>query len=359
MRPASGSSSSRASPPGVAHSSRLRSRTVDDDRALVERQLGRPPRAFRRVVVRCPFGRPAVTEQAPLRRGRRAVPDDVLPHLPRTSWRRSRGSRPPAASSAGAGVRARRSEPWPTSLAAAAHERAAPACGRELPELGSAARRAPGGSSACTPTSAFALARPGLRARRADPRRGRAALARPLLLHRLESPQWRRTLESTRREWEEGYRRLQASRRRTVRRYERLLAQVDLVLDGAPPPRRPDVHARASSPRRTATPTAGCWRRCSRPRRRRAGRPARRSSRTRPSTSTRAARATTSREPALRERRRRKRSTRRRVVWAVVLRARLRDRDRARPGARGQPAAAASTRRRTTSRSRCRQSRRR
>ena len=36
-----------------------------DDRAIVERQLGRAPRAFRRVVVRCPFGRPAVTEQAP------------------------------------------------------------------------------------------------------------------------------------------------------------------------------------------------------------------------------------------------------------------------------------------------------
>jgi uncharacterized protein len=36
-----------------------------DDRAVVERQLGRPPRAFRRVVVRCPWGRPAVTEQAP------------------------------------------------------------------------------------------------------------------------------------------------------------------------------------------------------------------------------------------------------------------------------------------------------
>ena len=36
-----------------------------DDRAVVERQLGRPPRAFRRVVVRCPFGRPAVTEQSP------------------------------------------------------------------------------------------------------------------------------------------------------------------------------------------------------------------------------------------------------------------------------------------------------
>jgi uncharacterized protein len=34
-----------------------------DDRAVVERQLGRPPRAMRRVVVRCPFGAPAVTEQ--------------------------------------------------------------------------------------------------------------------------------------------------------------------------------------------------------------------------------------------------------------------------------------------------------
>ena len=36
-----------------------------DDKAVVERQLGRTPRAFRRVVLRCPFGAPAVTEQAP------------------------------------------------------------------------------------------------------------------------------------------------------------------------------------------------------------------------------------------------------------------------------------------------------
>lgn len=36
-----------------------------EDRAVVERQLGRPPRAFHRVVVRCPFGLPAVTEQTP------------------------------------------------------------------------------------------------------------------------------------------------------------------------------------------------------------------------------------------------------------------------------------------------------
>jgi hypothetical protein len=36
-----------------------------DDEAVVAQQLGRPPRAFRRVVVRCPYGRPAVTEQWP------------------------------------------------------------------------------------------------------------------------------------------------------------------------------------------------------------------------------------------------------------------------------------------------------
>jgi hypothetical protein len=36
-----------------------------DDRTLVEQQLGRPPRAFRRVARRCPFAAPAVTEQAP------------------------------------------------------------------------------------------------------------------------------------------------------------------------------------------------------------------------------------------------------------------------------------------------------
>ena len=49
-----------------------------DDRELVARQLGRPPRAFRRVVVRCPFGRPAVTEQAPY--------DDSGEPFPTTYW---------------------------------------------------------------------------------------------------------------------------------------------------------------------------------------------------------------------------------------------------------------------------------
>jgi uncharacterized protein len=51
---------------------------VESDRAVVERQLGRPPRAFRRVVVRCPFGRAAVTEQAPY--------DDNGEPFPTTFW---------------------------------------------------------------------------------------------------------------------------------------------------------------------------------------------------------------------------------------------------------------------------------
>jgi hypothetical protein len=45
-----------------------------DDREIVARQLGRAPRAFRRVAVRCPFGRPAVTEQAPIDEDGRPFP---------------------------------------------------------------------------------------------------------------------------------------------------------------------------------------------------------------------------------------------------------------------------------------------
>ncbi|TML04934.1 MAG: DUF501 domain-containing protein [Actinobacteria bacterium] len=74
--PASISSSSRASRPGKGPT--LGSRVVESDRAVVERQLGRPPRAFRRVAVRCPFGRPAVTEQAAY--------DDAGEPFPTTFW---------------------------------------------------------------------------------------------------------------------------------------------------------------------------------------------------------------------------------------------------------------------------------
>jgi uncharacterized protein len=55
-----------------------------DDREIVERQLGRAPRAFRRVAVRCPFGRPAVAEQAPFDEDGRPFPTQfyvTCPHL--------------------------------------------------------------------------------------------------------------------------------------------------------------------------------------------------------------------------------------------------------------------------------------
>jgi len=54
-----------------------------DDRATLERQLGRAPRAFRRVVVRCPFGRPAVTEQAPYDDAGRPFPTTYYLTCPR------------------------------------------------------------------------------------------------------------------------------------------------------------------------------------------------------------------------------------------------------------------------------------
>ena len=49
-----------------------------DDREIVARQLGRAPRAFRRVVVRCPWGRPAITEQDAL--------DESGEPFPTTFW---------------------------------------------------------------------------------------------------------------------------------------------------------------------------------------------------------------------------------------------------------------------------------
>ena len=44
------------------------------DEELVARQIGRTPRAFARVAVRCPFGRPAVTEQTPFDEDGRPFP---------------------------------------------------------------------------------------------------------------------------------------------------------------------------------------------------------------------------------------------------------------------------------------------
>jgi hypothetical protein len=51
---------------------------VASDRDVVAQQIGREPRAFGRVVVRCPFGKPAVTEQTPF--------DDAGAPFPTTFW---------------------------------------------------------------------------------------------------------------------------------------------------------------------------------------------------------------------------------------------------------------------------------
>jgi len=130
---------------------------VESDRAVVERQLGRPPRAFRRVVVRCPFGRPAVTEQEPY--------DDAGEPFPTTFWLTcphlvAAVSRLEAAGGVERWTRAAQEEPQ----LAASLERADQEQRRLRPELdlGIGGARAGAGSLKCLHAHvAFALARPG------------------------------------------------------------------------------------------------------------------------------------------------------------------------------------------------------
>jgi hypothetical protein len=130
---------------------------MESDRAVVERQLGRAPRAFRRVVVRCPFGRPAVTEQAAY--------DDAGEPFPTTYWLTcphlvAAVSRQEAAG----GV-----ERWSRTAAGdadlgASLDRAHAEQRRVRPELdlGIGGARADAGSMKCLHAHvAFALARPG------------------------------------------------------------------------------------------------------------------------------------------------------------------------------------------------------
>jgi hypothetical protein len=130
---------------------------MDRDRAFVERQLGRPPRAFRRVAVRCPFGRPAVTEQAPY--------DDRGEPFPTTYWLTcphlvQQVSRLEAAGGVERWTRATDEDPeLRASLASANDEQR-----RLRPELdlGIGGARAGAGSLKCLHAHvAFALAHPG------------------------------------------------------------------------------------------------------------------------------------------------------------------------------------------------------
>lgn len=130
--------------------------TPIDDAAIVARQLGRTPRAFRRVAVRCPFGRPAVTEQAPLDEAGRPFPTQfyvTCPHLVAAI------SRLEAAGGVERWTRAARADPE----LAASLDRAHAEQRMLRPELdagiGGSTR---GGSLKCLHAhAAFALARPG------------------------------------------------------------------------------------------------------------------------------------------------------------------------------------------------------
>jgi hypothetical protein len=130
---------------------------MDDDRAVVARQIGREPRAFRRVVVRCPFGRPAVTEQEPFDRNGAPFPTTYWLTCPHAVAKVSRLE-------AGGGV-----ERWTQAVhddaeLAASLARANDQQRRLRPELetGIGGARADAGSLKCLHAHvAFALARPG------------------------------------------------------------------------------------------------------------------------------------------------------------------------------------------------------
>jgi hypothetical protein len=127
-----------------------------DDREIVERQLGRPPRAFRRVAVRCPFGLPAVTEQAPFDAAGTPFPTQfwlTCPHLVTGL------ARVEAAGGVDSWTAAAVADPELRASLARAHAEQR-ALRPELPGgIGGATR---GGSLKCLHAhAAFALARPG------------------------------------------------------------------------------------------------------------------------------------------------------------------------------------------------------
>lgn len=130
---------------------------MEDDRAVLERQLGRSPRAFRRVAVRCPFGRPAVTEQE--------AQDNAGEPFPTTFWLScphlvAAVSRLEAAGGVERWSRAAADDPELASSIENAH--AAQRALRPELDLGVGGARPGAGSLKCLHAHvAFALARPG------------------------------------------------------------------------------------------------------------------------------------------------------------------------------------------------------
>jgi hypothetical protein len=130
---------------------------MEDDRAVVARQIGREPRAFRRVVVRCPFGRPAVTEQAPFDNAGAPFPTAYWLTCPRAV---AQVSRLEAAGGVERWTRATQEDP----VLATSLERANEEQRRLRPELGlgiGGARADAPGLKCLHAHVAFALANPG------------------------------------------------------------------------------------------------------------------------------------------------------------------------------------------------------
>lgn len=127
-----------------------------DDRALAERQLGRPTRAFRRVAARCPHGFPAVTEQDPRTGDGTPFPTQFWLTCP---WLVAAVSRVEAAGGVARFSALAASDPTlAASLANADRDQR-----RLRPELdlGIAGSRNPGRLKCLHAHAAFALARPG------------------------------------------------------------------------------------------------------------------------------------------------------------------------------------------------------
>jgi hypothetical protein len=127
-----------------------------DDTRVVSWQLGRPARSFRRVAVRCAYGFPAVTEQAPFGDDGRPFPTTYYLTCP---WLVSGIARLEADGGVERYSQAAREEPrLGESLARADEEQR-----RLRPELavGIAGTREPGNLKCLHAHAAFALARPG------------------------------------------------------------------------------------------------------------------------------------------------------------------------------------------------------
>ena len=177
----------RAGHPRVARANALEAPFASvsgmDDRAVVALQIGREPRAFRRVAVRCPFGLPAVTEQEPFDSSGQPFPTTyylTCPHLVAAvsrleaaggveRWTEAAATDPVLAESLrererGAATRAPRAGRRP---------------GRPVARPRRRRRRAPREPEMPARPRGLRARPAGLRARRADPRRGASSPGPP------------------------------------------------------------------------------------------------------------------------------------------------------------------------------------